>query len=387
MMDRDDKPSRRPRGGDEAPEPPPAGEGDAPAPKKRAPRKAAASAPARRRRPPPRLRLLILGGTRFLGRHLTEAALERGHDVTLFNRGKSGPDLYPRAEHIRGDRKESLAPLRWRRWDAVIDTSGYTPATVRASAEMLAGQVERYVYVSSVSAYADFSTPGVDEDAPLAPLAEGAPDDEVTDGNFGALKALCEGEVQRAVPGRALIVRPGLIVGPYDKTDRFGYWVRRVAQGGRILAPGRPERPVQFIDARDLAEWMLRMVEEEATGVFNATGPERPLAMEWLLETCRVESGRKAQFVWASEQFLLQKGVQPWTELPLWVPEDGGPQAHFLSVDNRRAIAAGLTFRRILETVRDVRLWEAERSRDDDESPATLSAEREEELLEAWVGR
>lgn len=351
-------------------------------PKKRAPRKTAQAAPARRRRS--KLRILILGGTRFLGRHLTEMALEAGHAVTLFNRGKSNPDLFPHVEHVRGDRKESLDALRFRRWDVVVDTSGYTPAVVRASAEMLGAGADLYVYVSSVSAYADFSEPGVDEDAPLATLPEGTPDDEVTDSNFGALKALCEAEVERATRGRCLIVRPGLIVGPYDTTDRFGYWVRRVAQGGRILAPGRPERPVQFIDARDLAAWMVRMMEADRTGVFNATGPARPLAMEWLLETCRVESRRRSEFVWASEEFLLGQGVQPWTELPLWVPEDGGPQTHFLSVDNRRAMEAGLTFRKIMETVRDVREFEAERSRDEDEEPSTLSAEREEELLDAW---
>lgn len=331
------------------------------------------------------LRLLVLGGTGFLGRHFTEAALATGHRVTLFNRGKTAPDAFADAEHVAGDRKESLAPLAGRRWDAVVDTSGHLPAVVRASAELLADQADRYVYVSSVSAYADFSTPGVGEDAPLAALPEGVSGAEMSDEAFGALKALCEAEVLRAVGSeRSLILRPGLLVGPYDTSDRFGYWVRRVAQGGRILAPGPPERPVQFIDARDLAAWMLQLVEEERSGVFNATGPESPLAMEWLLETCRVESGSDAEFVWASEAFLLENRVQPWTELPLWVPEAAGTHAHFQEVDNRRALEAGLRFRRILDTVGDVRGFEESRERPADVEPSTLSAEREGELLEAW---
>lgn len=332
-----------------------------------------------------RLRLLVLGGTGFPGRHFTAAALAAGHRVTLFNGGKTAPGIFPDAELVPGDREESLAPLAGRRWDAVIDTSGHLPAVVRASARTLADQVERYVYVSSVSAYADFSTPGVCEDAPLAPLPEGTSDAEASDEAFGALKALCEAEVRRAVgDDRSLIIRPGLLVGPYDTSDRFGYWVRRVAQGGRILAPGPPERPVQFIDARDLAAWMLRMVEEERSGVFNATGPRNPLAMEWLLETCRVESGSDAEFVWASEEFLLENGVQPWTELPLWMPEAAGTHAHFQEVDNRRALESGLEFRRILDTVGDVRRFEESHERRADDEPSTLSPEREGELLEAW---
>ncbi|HET6232486.1 MAG TPA: NAD-dependent epimerase/dehydratase family protein [Longimicrobiaceae bacterium] len=346
--------------------------------------------PARKRHAgPPRpvrpLRLLLLGGTGFLGRHLAEAALARGHDVTLFNRGRSGPGLFPGATHVRGDREKDLAGLEGGKWDAAIDTSGYLPEVVRRSADLLSGAVDLYVFLSSISAYGDLRRPGVDESAALATLPPGA-EHKLTDATFGPLKALCEAQVQEAMPGRTLVVRPGLIVGPYDATDRFGYWVRRVAQGGTVLAPGRPERPVQFVDARDLAEWTLRMVEEGRTGAFNAVGPKRPLAMEWLLETCRVESGSSARFVWASEEFLLGWGIRPWTELPLWVPEAAGEQQGFLAVNSDKAMAAGLTFRPIMDTVRDVRLWEADRARSDVLSPA-LTADREEELLEAWAVR
>jgi 2'-hydroxyisoflavone reductase len=329
-------------------------------------------------RPP--VRLLVLGGTGFLGRHVVHAALARGWRVTLFNRGRSGRGLFPGAEEIHGDRADPRA-LAGRTWDLAIDTSGIHPSHVRASAGLLAPSVGHYTYLSSVSVYASLAEPGADEDSPVAPALLHVPEG-ITEESYGALKAMAEAEARGAMPGRVLVVRPGLIVGPWDPSDRFGYWVRRVAEGGRVLAPGGPDRPVQFIDARDLAEWMLRMAEERRTGTFNAVGPQRRLTMEWLLETIRVEADSGAQLVWASDEFLLESGVEPWKELPLWIPEMLPQHRSFMEVSNARAVAAGLTFRRILETVADVRAWQEEHPVPPFSLP-TLSAPREQQLLRA----
>jgi len=322
--------------------------------------------------------LLILGGTRFLGRHLVEEALGRGHRVTLFNRGESNPGLFPEVEELRGERGGNLSPLRGRRWDAAIDTSGYLPREVRAPAGLLADSVGLYTFVSSISAYEDLARTGIDEDAPVLE----PPDAEELDRElYGGLKVGCERAVEAAMPGRALVVRPGMIVGPHDYTDRFPYWRRRVAEGGDVLAPGDPERQVQLIDARDLAGWMLRMTEGGRTGVYNATGPEHRLTMRGMLEGIREATGSDARFVWASEKFLLDAGVEPWEELPFWVPEE---MAGILAVDVGRAVGAGLVFRPLGETVRDVPGPEDERP--EVEIKAGISRGREEELLRARRG-
>jgi 2'-hydroxyisoflavone reductase len=326
------------------------------------------------------MKLLILGGTVFLGRHLVEAALARGHTVTLFNRGQSNPDLFPEVEKLRGNRDGALTALQGRRWDAVIDTSGYVPRIVRASVELLAESTNHYTFISSISAYADFSTPDFDESAPVGELSDETIE-EIDGGAYGPLKALCEQVVEQAMPGRALAVRPGLIVGPYDPTDRFTYWPHRVAQGGNVLAPGRPERPVQFIDARDLAEWALRMVEAGQTGTYHATGPDYSLTMGYLLETCKAVSKSDARFVWVSESCLLQAGAAPWMELPLWVPESDPDMKYFLQANVSKAISAGLTFRPLAETVQDTLAWDATRLADR-QWRAGLKPEREQHLLE-----
>ena len=234
------------------------------------------------------MKLLVLGGTRFVGRHLVTAALVRGHEVTLFNRGRHRAtipsDPLSNVETIHGDRDHNLHSLQGRRWDAVVDTSGYLPRTVRASAEVLSQLVDSYVFISSQSVYADVSVVGVDESAPLSTLTSeqleqanaidsSGETSAVTYGKmYGGLKALCEQAVEQTFPGRALIIRPGLIVGPDDYTDRFTYWAERVARGGEVLAPGRPDRYVQFIDVRDLAAWTVSVIERNETGVYNATG-------------------------------------------------------------------------------------------------------------------
>ncbi len=319
------------------------------------------------------MRLLVLGGTKFLGCAIVEAALDGGHEVTLFNRGQTNPELFPEVEKLRGDRDGDLGALEGREWDAVVDLSGFVPRVVRASAQLLAPAVECYVFISSVSVYADFHGAPAEDD-PLEKLAEPGSEDVLK--HYGALKALCEREVDVAFTGRALLVRPGVIVGRHDPTGRFTYWPHRIARGGDVLAPGRPERQVQFIDVRDLAEWIVRAAATQTTGVFNATGPEPPATMRALLEECVRVTSAEARLVWIPEEFLLEREVGTWMELPLWVcEEDNG----LLQADVSRAVAAGLTFRPLEETIRDT-LERAQTTSD-----AGLALEREQELLEAWA--
>lgn len=332
------------------------------------------------------MRLLVLGGTQFVGRHLVRAALDRGHQVTLFNRGRTNPDLFPEAERIVGDRREDLSAFDAGNWDAVLDVNGYRPSVVRAAAERLRGQAGVYAFISTVSVYADKETPGVHEGSPLAmpkPGEEGS--EEVTGESYGWLKAACERAVEEAWPDRSLLVRPGLVVGPYDPTGRFSYWPWRVARGGEVLAPVGPDYPLQFIDGRDLAEWTIRALEEGRTGPFTALGPDRPLPFGELLETCRAVSRSDARFTWVPEDFLLERGVEDFRDLPLWV---AGPEAKgFYGFDNRKAVAAGLTFRPLAETVRDTLAWLSEAAGEAEEKetpPDRLTPERENELLRAW---
>jgi 2'-hydroxyisoflavone reductase len=251
---------------------------------------------------------------------------------------------------------------------------------VRASAELLADAVGHYTFISSMSVYADLAAPGSDERSPVGIIADETVE-EVTGETFGPLKALCERAVEAAMPGRALIVRPGLIVGPHDPSNRFTYWPHRVAQGGDVLAPGTPEQPLQFIvDVRDLAAWIVRMVEAGTTGIFNAKGPDYPLMMGQLLDTCRTVGGSDAQFTWVDEDFLLEQGVGPWMELPLWLPTSMNA---INTARSDKAYAAGLTFRPIAETVRDTLAWDATLSPDAPRR-AGLAPAREAAVLDAW---
>ena len=330
------------------------------------------------------MKILILGGTVFLGRALVAAALARGHELTLFNRGKTNPQLFPEVESLHGDRALDLGPLTQtvRRWDVVIDTCGYLPRVVRLSAETLVERADQYTFISSLSVYADAGQPGIDERGEVGKLADESV--EVVDGDtYGPLKALCEQAVERVLPDRNLVIRPGLIVGPYDPTDRFTYWPHRAAQGGEVLAPGEPGSPVQLIDVRDLAKWTVAMVEARASGIYNATGPERPLPMGELLDTCRAAGGGGASFTWVDETFLLAQGVQPWSELPLWIPASDPSSAGFHRFDCRKAIAAGLRFRPIEDTVRATLAWDAGRPAGHTWR-AGITREREAELQEKW---
>ena len=328
------------------------------------------------------MKILILGGTLFLGRALVEAALAQGHEITLFNRGQTNPNLFPGVEKVHGDRKVDLSPLKDRKWDAAIDTSGYLPRIVRQSAGRLANTTSHYTFISSLSVYADMSRPGMDERAPVGKL-EDETVEEITGETYGPLKALCEQAAEQAMPGRVLTLRPGLIVGPHDPTDRFTYWPHRVAGGGEVLAPGRPGRKVQFIDVRDLAEWTIRMVESGKTGIYNANGPRAPLQMGELLETCKDVSNSEAVFTWVEDQFLIDQKVEPWTEIPLWLPESDTQNAGFFAINTTKAISQGLTFRPAADTVRDTLEWEKTRPRDH-VWQAGLTPQRESELLELW---
>jgi nucleoside-diphosphate-sugar epimerase len=322
------------------------------------------------------MRILILGGTVFLGRALGAAALESGHSVTLLNRGTRRVDFGSPVEQLRGDRGSDLDVLEGREWDAVIDTSGYVPSAVRRSADALAAAAGHYTFVSSLSVNRLDTDERVDERTPLVELPAGA-GEEVTGETYGPLKALCEAEVERAFPGRALIVRPGMIVGPHDPTDRFTYWPDRIAAGGRVLAPGDPGREVQLIDVRDLAAWMIAMVGRGTAGTFAATGPDHLLTMAGMLEACG-----PAELVWADEAFLLEHGVEPWSELPFWTPETGDARAIF-KADVSRALAAGLRFRPLEQTVADLMAWHRERGTRI--GPPTLDRAREAELLAAYA--
>jgi 2'-hydroxyisoflavone reductase len=335
------------------------------------------------------MKMLVLGGTLFLGRHIVQAALDRRHEVTLFNRGHTGPELFPDVEKLRGDRTGDLRALQGHTWDAVIDTCGYVPRLVHASAAVLKDVVAHYTFISSISVYAERRQPGLTEDAPVQTLADPTTE-EVGPQTYGALKALCEQAVDAVLPGRTLIVRPGLLVGPYDPTGRFTYWVQRVAAGGEVLAPGPPECPVQYIDARDAATWMVQMAEARATGVFHVTGPDARLSMGEFLTACQQVLQRDVRFTWVPEAFLAAHGVRPWTELPLWVP----PHASgVFALDISKAQRAGLGFRSLATTIRDTFQWAAQRGPEasapmrlasGESTQAGLAQARETVLLHNW---
>jgi 2'-hydroxyisoflavone reductase len=320
------------------------------------------------------MKLLVLGGTKFLGRHAVAAALEDGHDVSIFTRGQTNPDLFPEAEHLHGDRDGDLDMLHGGAWDGVIDTSGYVPRVVRQSAELLRDMVARYVFVSSISVYADASEP-ITEATPVAELED--PTTEEVMEHYGALKAACERVVEEIYGDRSARVRAGLIVGPYDPTDRFTYWPRRIAGGGDVLAPGDPDAPVQLVDARDLGAWLVKLALEGPGGAFNATGPAEPLAFGELLERAHAAIGSEVNFVWADSQKILDAEVQPWTELPLWLPDPDF--AGMMQADVRPAREAGLTFRPLEATIVDTLAWDRAVPGD----RPTLSEEKEREILAA----
>jgi 2'-hydroxyisoflavone reductase len=324
------------------------------------------------------MRILILGGTRFVGRHLVTAAVARGHVVTLFHRGQTNPGLHDGVERVLGDRDGGLDVLAGRTFDAVVDVSGYFPRVVGASARTFADSVQRYLFVSTISVYAEPMARGANEDAAVATTDK--PDEE-TLASYGALKALCESVVRGVYGSRATIVRPGLVVGPNDYTGRFPYWPRRLARGGEVLAPGDPAAPIQMIDARDMAAFMVDLLERDVAGTFHATGPAEPLTLGSALARIGHAVESDAQLTWVSEEFLIEQGVEPWMGMPLWVPEKTQP---FLTLDNARAVAAGLRFRPLEDTARDTLAWERATPASELPADGTLAPEREEKLLATW---
>src|SRR5437762_2033616 len=334
------------------------------------------------------LRILILGGTGFTGPYQIRYALSRGHKVTTFNRGKTHPGELPKeVEQLIGDRNGQLDALKNRQWDVAIDNPTTLPGWVRDAAQILKGNVERYVFISTISVYADTGQ-GVDETAPLAKYDGPDPCKETIEAvkasgykTYGPLKVLSEQEAENWFSGKTLIIRPGLIVGPGDQSDRFTYWPVRVDRGGEVLAPGKPIDPVQFIDARDLAEWTIRMAENRETGIYNATGPAKPLEIAQMLDGIKDALHSNATFVWLPAEFLKQQKVEAWSDMPVWAGDELGLSR--TKID--RALAKGLTFRPLAETARDTLAWFKSLPQDrQSKLRAGLTPEREAEVLAAW---
>jgi len=336
------------------------------------------------------LRILILGGTGFTGPFQVRYALSRGHQVTVFNRGRTHPGELPKeAEQLLGDRNGKLDALKGRSWDVVIDNPATLPVWVRDAAQILKDNVDRYVFISSTAVYADTSKPGQDETAPLTKYTGADPMKETSAtmrasnfALFGPLKAVSEAEAEKWFPGKALIVRPGYIVGPGDESDRFTYWPVRVERGGEVLAPGTPADPIQIIDARDLAEWTIRMVEQGTTGAFNAVGPRSKLGMGRMLAEMKKTTKSDARFTWVETSFLAsQKLVE---EMPIWTPPNG-PEAAYDQVNINKALSKGLTFRSLSDTTAATLDWFRKQPVDrQTKMRAGLKPEREAQVLAAW---
>ncbi len=336
------------------------------------------------------LKLLILGGTGILGPWTVRAALARGHSITLFNRGKSNPHLFPELEKLRGDRDTGdLDALEGREFDAVIDTSAYVPGHVEATAAIAAESARQYVIFSSISVYADHGIPNADENTPVAEITDELAETMTTISeslaHYGAMKARCETAAKKAMPGKVTVIRPGLICGPGDYSDRFGYWAVRVARGGEVLAPGDGHDPIQYIDVRDLAEWTIHCLEQQVTGTFNGITPGGRFDMMQMLHGMKASVVTDADFTWVTPEFLEENEVQGWTHLPVWMPAVGETAGfHLASAD--AAIAAGLRYRPLAHTVADAVAWYTEEKGDDYRfgARAGLTPEREAELLGKW---
>lgn len=348
--------------------------------------------PARRQvaRAEKSLRILILGGTGFTGPHQIRHALERGHQVTIFNRGKTDPttheEIFDRVEQLTGDRDNDLKALERGEWDAVIDNSASIPRWVRQSANLLKDRAELYLFTSSLSVHADASEPGLTEDAPVATIDDPAVE-EITGETYGPLKALCEEETRNAFPNGAIVVRPHLIVGPGDRSDRWTYWPVRISRGGEVMAPGTPQDPTQYIDARDLAEFDIHLIETGATGTYSAVGPLAPLSMAELLYGMRAVVSNEISFTWVGADFLAEQEVAPWRHMTAWVPPRD-EMAGFCRFDNSRAVAAGLTYRPLAVTAKDTLDWWKTLPEERRKEPrAGLDPEREKEVLAAWHSR
>jgi len=338
-----------------------------------------------------KLNILILGGTGFLGPHIVQYADARGHAITLFNRGRTNSHLFRDHEKLVGDRDplkgDGLGALAGRDWDAVIDTSSYYPRITRASCELLKDHVGFYALVSSISVYKDTATIGMNEKYPVGTL-EDETVEKITGETYGPLKALCEEAAEAVMPGRVGVIRPGLIVGPRDNSDRFTYWPVRVERGGEVLAPGKKSDAAQWIDARDLARFCVKSVEDRLDGVFNAVGPVVPSNIAELLGGCKAVSGSDASFTWVDAEFLAEQGVGPWMDMPVWVPMDGELKG-IMTVDISRAVKSGMTCRPLVDTVEDTLIWwhSLPDARQRGKMRAGITHEEEIEVLKAWHQR
>ncbi len=336
------------------------------------------------------LRILILGGTAFTGPHQIHYALARGHQVTIFNRGKTEPTVHQevvaQVEQLVGDRDDDLEALKGHEWDAVIDNSASLPRWVRQSAALLKDQADLYLFTSSLSVHADFSKEGITEDDPLA-MIDDPTVEEITGETYGPLKALCEEEARKAFPDGAIIVRPHLIVGPGDRSDRWTYWPVRIARGGEVMAPGNPADPTQYIDARDLAEFDIQLIERRAVGTYSAVGPLSRFTMAELLYGLRAVVSNEISFTWVDADFLAEQQVAPWQHMTAWVPPRDGMEGFGL-FDNRRAVAAGLKYRPLAVTALATLDWWAALPEERRAQPrAGLDPEKEKEVLAAWHAR
>jgi len=326
--------------------------------------------------------LLILGGTMFLGPAVVDSAKKLGYTVTLFNRGKTNPQLFPDIEKLRGNRDGDLKALEGRTWDAVVDTSGYVPRVVRASAELLK-DCKNYVFISTMSVYGDNSKPGSDETSAVGTIPDESVE-KVTNESYGPLKALCEKAAEKSLPGKVTTIRPGLIVGPMDPSDRFTYWPVRVKRGGEVLAPGSPADPVQFVDVRDLANFAMHVIEKNITGTFNATGPAKELTIGGLLDACKSVTKSNASFTWVNAEFLAEQKVSPWGDMPVWVPGEG-ESAGFARSNVSKSVKAGLVFRPVADTIRDtLTWWDTLPTERRDKLKSGIKSDREKEVLAAW---
>jgi len=329
------------------------------------------------------MRILFLGGTSFVGRHIAEAAIAADHDVIFFNRGRTNATLFPANTTLLGDREGDVDALAALDVEVVIDTSGYTPDSVRASALAVANRVRTYYFMSSVDAYAQPIARGCDESSPTKTLAEGESTSERSPELYGAQKAACERELVAILGAeRVLVARAGLMVGPYDATDRFTYWPIRFSRGGTVLAPVGRDLPIQIIDVRDVADWTIAAVERSAFGIVNLVGMPDSLNLGDVLDASAAVSAVRPEIVWVPSSFLGAENVDPWVELPLWIPDEAELR-RFCSIRNDRARASGLRIRPLAETIRDISAEHATRP-NDRAFKAGLTPERERALLAAW---
>jgi 2'-hydroxyisoflavone reductase len=324
------------------------------------------------------LKILILGGTTFLGPHLVQELQQRGHEVTIFTRGNQS-SKFSNVEELQGDRDGNLEALKNRNWDAIIDTSGHLPRLVKDSSKLLTNSTNHYTFISTIGVYENFYKQKIDEEYPVARL-ENENSEEITEKNYGALKAACEEVIQSHFPNRCTIIRPGLIVGPLDPTARFSYWPTRVKRGGEILASGSPNQLLQIIDVRDLAKWIVTMVEQQAVGIYNVTGPAKAMNFEQLLQECQAVTNAYATLTWVNEDFLIKHQIQDWVEIPLWLSYTRNMPG-FLNVSIDKALKAGLTLRPIAETIKTIL---DENNNQADLNQSGLNPEKERMLLNQW---